>query len=211
MFCDEIIRKVYIGVIENDDVYSHDAFFDCYHDIAYHCTEGYRIVLETENYAISLTKNGVIKEKTEDLCEAEGEWLYPGTECIDDSEWVQLETTFFVGEKLISVTQKDELYLLEFDDFLLKLIPHTRGDEIDGLNNKNHFSFNRILGCNRHLKRKCPICDGEGEILMDHVGDFVVRCKNCKKSTWAGMNLINAIDDWNNCELDCDLSDIIIE
>ena len=43
MFCEEPIQKVYIGVVEDDDVYSHNAFLDCYHDMAYHCTEGYRL------------------------------------------------------------------------------------------------------------------------------------------------------------------------
>ena len=56
-----------MGVVEDDDVYNHGAFLDCYHDIAYHCTEGYRIVLETENYAISLSSKGVTKERKEEL------------------------------------------------------------------------------------------------------------------------------------------------
>ena len=56
MFCDEKIIKVYMGVVEDDDVYSHNAFLDCYHDIAYHCTVGYRIVLETENYLLPLRR-----------------------------------------------------------------------------------------------------------------------------------------------------------
>ena len=213
MFCDEKILKVYMGVEEDDDVYNHNAFLDCYHDIAYHCTEGYRIVLETENYAISLSSKGVVKERKEELCENAGEWLQNGIETIEEDEppWVHFETTLFVGERLLSVIRQNNIYLVQFDDFNLKLIPHLDGDSIEGLHNKNHWSCNYVLGCERHLKKKCPYCDGDGEILLDFVSDYVVRCKKCKHSTYAGMNLIDAITDWNNSAVQCDLSDITIE
>ena len=201
-----------MGVVEDDDVYSHNAFLDCYHDIAYHCTEGYRIVLETENYAISLSAKGVIKARKEELCENTGEWLQNGIEIIEEDEppWVHFETTLFVGERVLSVTKQDDIYLIQFDDFTLKLIPHLE-DDIEGLYNKNHWSYNYIFGCERHLKKNCPHCDGDGEILLDFVSDYVVRCKTCNRSTYAGMNLIDAITDWNNGEVQCDLSDITIE
>ncbi len=213
MFCDEKILKVYMGVVEYDDVYSHNAFLDCYHDIAYHCTEGYRLVLETENYAISLCKNGVVKQDKNELFEQDGEWLQNGIEFFEDGEapWVHFETTLFVGERLMSVTKDNGIYLLKFDDFVLKIIPHENGNSIDGLHNQDHWSYNYVLGCDRHLKRKCPYCNGDGEILLDFVSDYIVRCKDCKKSTWAGMNLIDAIDDWNNGELNCTVDGIIIE
>lgn len=51
MFCNEPIRKVYIGQPEYNWNDTGNAFLDCYHDIAYHCTDGYRLLLETENYA----------------------------------------------------------------------------------------------------------------------------------------------------------------
>jgi hypothetical protein len=213
VFCDEKILKVYMGVVEYDDVYSHNAFLDCYHDIAYHCTDGYRLVLETENFAISLCKNGVVKQDKNELFEQDGEWLQNGIEFFEDGEapWVHFETTLFVGERLLSVTKESEIYLLKFDDFVLKIIPHENGDSIDGLHNQEHWSFNNVLGCDRHLKRKCPYCNGDGEILLDFVSDYIVRCKECKKSTWAGMNLIDAITDWNNGELNYMVDEITIE
>ena len=76
--------------------------------------------------------------------------------------------------------------------------------------NKDPCSYNRVLGCDRHLTWKCD-CRGDGEILMDFVGDYIVRCKNCKKATWANMELQSAIRDWNNGELHCVLDDITIE
>lgn len=213
MFCPEEILKVYIGVQEYDDAYSDNAFLDCYHDIAYHCTKGYRIVLETENFAISLCSDGVIKEGKEGLQERPNEWLQNGIEIIDrdDVPWVRFETTFFVGERVVSVDWENGIFLVQFDDFLLKIIPHACSDDVPGLRKEDHFSSNFVLGCDRHLKRKCPRCGGDGEILMDFVEDYVVRCKNCKISTWAGMTLIDAIEDWNAGEVECDLSDITIE
>ncbi len=213
MYCDEMIEKVYLGVIADDDVYSHYAFLDCYRDIAYHCTEGYRIVLETENYAISLSTKGVIKERKEELREKDGEWLRNGIEIMDDVEppWVLFETTLFVGEKLLSVVKENGIYVLQFDDFLLKIVPHLRGENINWLHYEDRRSYHYVLGCDRHLKRKCPDCGADGEILMDIVGDYIVRCKNCKRSTWAGMNTIDAIEDWNNGALNCTADDIIID
>lgn len=213
MFCNEKIVKVYIGVRENDDIYSHNAFLDCYHDIAYHCTEGYRIVLTTDNYAISLTANGVIKENLQQLCESPDEWLQDGIEFIEDDvlPFVSLESTLFVDERILSVEKKDNMFLVHFDDFLLKLIPHKNAESISELHNENHNAYNRVFGCDRHLKQKCPYCGGDGEILIDFVNDYVVRCKNCKKSTLASMDLICAIEDWNNSELHYDTSKITIE
>lgn len=213
MLCNEKVLKVYMGNVEYDGVCSHNAFLDCYHDIVYHCTDGYRLVLETENYAISLCKNGVVKQSKNELIERENEWLQNGIEYFEDGEapWVHFETTLFVGERLLSLTKDNDIYLLEFDDFILKIIPHEYGDSIDGLHNQDHWSYNYVLGCNRHLTSKCPYCNGDGEILLDFVSDYIVRCKECKKSTWAEMNLIDAITDWNNGKLNCIADNIIIE
>ena len=155
MFCEEKILKVYMGVVEYDDKYSYSEFLDCYHDIAYHCTDGYRLVLETENYAISLCKNGVVKQDKNKLVERENEWIRNGIEYFEDGEapWVRFETTLFVGERLLSVVKDNDIYLLEFDDFTLKIIPHENGDCIVGLQNQDHWSYNYVLGCDRHLKR----------------------------------------------------------
>ena len=203
MFCEEPIQKVYIGVVEDDDVYSHNAFLDCYHDIAYHCTEGYRLVLVTEHYAISLCAKGVMKENKEALCERAEEWLQDEIELF--------ETTLFVGERLLSVTQENHVYLLQFEDFTLKLIPHADNKAIEGLRNQGHGNYNYVFGCDRHLKSKCPHCGGDGEILLDFVNDYIVRCKACKHSTWASINVANAIEDWNAGKLNCIVDNITIE
>lgn len=212
MYCEEPIKKVYTGVVEDDFVYSHNAFLDCYHEIAYHCTQGYRLVLETENYAISLSCNGVTVEKKEDLREKRGEWLQSGVELFEEDEpyYVSPETTLLVGERLISVTDNGEYYSLRFDDFDMRLVPHRDSSEVEDFSCSLHGSYHHILGCDRHLKEKCPHCKGDGEILLDFVKDYVVRCRRCKRSTYAEMCLTDAIDCWNEGNAFCDLSDITI-
>ena len=60
MFCDEPIIRVYLGQDEYDSIDGADAFLDCYHDLAYHVTEGYRIVLETENHQNCITTAEIV-------------------------------------------------------------------------------------------------------------------------------------------------------
>ena len=56
MFCDEPVIRAYMGDCELPDG---NAFFDCYHGIVFHVSDGYRIVLETEHFYISLSSEGV--------------------------------------------------------------------------------------------------------------------------------------------------------
>lgn len=213
MFCEEPIQKVYIGVVEDDDMYSHNAFLDCYHDMAYHCTEGYRLVLVTEHYAISLCAKGVLKENKDALCEHSGEWLQDGIELFegDEPSYILFETTLFVGERLLSVGKENGIFLLQFDDFTLKLIPHSDTNTIEKISPRLHGTYNYIFGCDRHLKSKCPHCGGDGEILLDFVNDYIVRCKACKRSTWASVSIIDAINNWNAGELHCIVDNIAVE
>lgn len=216
MFCNEPIIAAYDGRREYDDI--KNAFFDCYHDLAYHVTKGYRIVLETEHYYISLASTGVIisdKNRSIEEFEEDGEWLdsFVHTDSTDseDSPWIEYEATLFVGERLLDVQDCDGLFLLNFDHFDLKIIPHDLdADDVASLNYKDDWSYRHVYGLERFIRKKC-ICGGSGELLMDFVSDYVVRCKECKKSTWAGMNAIDAIDDWEAGELHCELPDITIE
>ncbi len=218
MFCNEPIIAAYEGQREYNDIKNADAFFDCYYDLAYHVTKGYRIVLETEHYYISLASTGVtISDKngsTEEF-EEDGEFLDPfvHTDFCEQgySPWVDYEATLFVGERLIDVQVCNGLFLLYFDHFNLKIVPHDLDeDTVPSLKNKDHWSYNHVYGLERFIRKKCA-CGGTGELLMDFVSDYVVRCKDCKKSTWAGVNAIDAIEDWEAGELHCELPDITIE
>ena len=217
IFCNEPIIAAYEGRHEYDDI-KNGSFFDCYHDLAYHVTKGYRIVLETEHYYISLTSTGVnISNKNRSIAEFEedGEWLDPfvHTDCCNqgDPPWIDYEATLFEGEKLLDVQDCDGRFILKFDHFDLKIIPHdSNADDVPSLNNKYYWAYNHVYGLERLIRKKC-ICGGAGELLMDFVSDYVVRCKECKKSTWAGMNAIDAINDWEAGRLYCELPDITIE
>ena len=215
MFCDEVITKVYMGIADDPAIPAPEMFLDCFYEMAYHCTEGYRIVLETDHYAISLSSIGVTKESKQNLRERDNEWLRPGLEYMEEFEneppWVDFETTLFVGERVRSVEDTENGFLVKFDDFELKIIPHKYAEEILAPRPKYHFSYRHVLGCDRHLKAKCPHCGGEGTILLDFVEDYIVRCRECKRSTWAGMNLIDAIEDWNSGTVPCDTTHIVIE
>ncbi len=216
IFCDEPIIAGYEGSREYRNIDGANAWFDCYHDIAYHVTEGYRFVLETKNFYLSLGHNGVIKtpkESSIEEYEQEGEWLEPFIHDLEDDEpWVGYKSTLFVGERLLDVRQVDNYYLLVFDDFQMKLIPYKLHDNTfpSSLRNENQWSYNHVLGAERHLTAKCP-CGGEGELLLDFVSDYVVQCKHCQKSTWAEMVAEDAIKEWNEGQIQCDLSDITIE
>ena len=212
MFCDEPVIRVYLGSREYDDLEGANAFLDCYHDLAYHVTEGYRMVLETASWFISLDINGATKESKYSLREHPGECLQDNAKVLDpdDEPFTGFETTLFVGERLHTVEKANGVYFLIFDDFTFKVIPYELGAMSHSLRYKNHWSYNFVHGCDRLLKRICD-CGGSGEILLDFVGDYVVRCQKCKKSTWANMVLQSAINDWNASVVPCDLSDITIE
>ena len=219
MFCDEKIVNVFMGQNEYHDIEGANCWFDCYYDIAFHTTEGYRIVLETEHYMISLGADGVnIQDKKEFkpcdnewLAETVHNWMDKTESGIEYETIVDFENTLLVGQRLLSVEKVEKYFILNFDDFELKLVPYNLNEDIQSLRNKDHWSYNYVLGFDRFLKRKCPHCGGDGEVLLDFVSDYIVRCKKCKQSTWAEMQIRHAIENWNKGEVQCDLTNITIE
>ena len=222
LFCDESVIAVYHGYSKDDFIEGSDEFFNIFDELAYHVTKGYRIVLETEHFYISLGHSGVIK--TEKNCSIEefaleNEWLDPFVHDLgeDKSPWIEYESTLFVGERLCNVQQIENYYLLTFDDFQMKLIPYKMYDDhfptmspCPDHRSENFWNYLRVLGTERYLTVKCH-CGGKGELLLDFVSDFVVRCQKCKLSTWAKMTADEAIKEWNDGHIQCDLSDITIE
>lgn len=211
VFCDEKIIAVYLGQNEYHDIEGANCWFDIYHDIAFHTTEGYRLLLETDSYMISLGADGVSVTNKDEFKPIEHEWLEEYVHNLDDEVIVNFETTLLVDQRILTVDKNDDFYLIQFDDFSLKLYVYELGKMDKTLHNRDHWSYNNVLGFDRFIKTKCPLCGGEGEILLDFVSDYVVRCKSCKKSTYAEMQLRYAIDLWNDGEVQCDLSDITIE
>ena len=215
-FCNEPIIACYRGCGECDDIGGSDEWFDVYYDIAYHVTAGYRIILETEHFYISLSHGGVTK--AEKNCTVK-EFLQDG-ECLEslihevkgsEQPWIEYEYTLFVGERLLDVQSFEDHYVITFDDFEMKLIPHRLHDnDFPGLRSSDPWSYHRVLGSERFLTGKCN-CGGEGELLLDFVSDYVVRCRRCKHSTYAKMIAIEAIEEWKAGRIQCDASDIAIE
>lgn len=207
MFCNDPVIRVYEG-----SMFGHmasDSVLNCCSGIAYHCTPGCRMILETRHELISIGASGVQRQarvpigqiaKSGEQIEAFGDGS-PGTTGID------YEHTLFVGQRLLSVGQdSDSEYTLHFDDFCMRVVPHDQTDDISGFCPENHM-WHRVHGCEKKITRTCS-CGGEGELLLDYVSDFVVRCKVCGKSTRAELYAIRAIEDWNHSNTLCDCSDI---
>ncbi|MBQ8717490.1 MAG: hypothetical protein IJY43_06580 [Clostridia bacterium] len=216
IFCEEPIIAVYEGQREQDDLFGANAFLDCYHDLAYHVTDGYRIILETQSFYIFLSANGITKDRksyTIDDLRRAGELIEPFTYHPNDKEhiWIEYPSTLFVGERLLKIEEAEGFYLLDFDDFKFKVVPHEFNESnFPSLCKKDHWSYHYVLGAERHINSKCS-CGGEGELLLDFVCDYVVRCKKCKRSTLANMLACDAIRDWEEGYVECDLSDITID
>ena len=211
MFCNEKIIAVYLGQNEFHNIDGANCWFDIYHDIAFHTTEGYRLLLETDCYMISLGADGISITNKNEFKPIEHEWLEEYVHTFDDEIIVNFQTTLFVGQRILTIEKHESYYLVQFDDFSLKLHIYDLGKMDITYHNEDDRSYNNVLGFDRFIKAKCPFCGGEGEIFLDFVCDYVVRCKSCKKSTCAEMQLRHAIDNWNNGEVYCDLSNIAIE
>ena len=198
MFCNETIEKVYLGQPEYHDEGNY--FLDCYYDMTVHLCGQYRLILETASFFLSLESSGVIKlDKTGpiDSIAHDGEWIDP---CIHvdegfDDAWVDYESTLFVGERLLSVTEIDSGYLLTFDDFELKLLPHLTDNDFPYY---PPHSYSRVYGTERLIK-KCS-CGGTGELILDFVSDYGIRCNKCHRGTSANPCACDAIDEWNSID-----------
>lgn len=200
MFCSEPVLRVYRGIREGDARPEEKAFLDCCGGIVYHTADGDRFVLETERYYISLSCGGVSLEPKVtpiELYEQPGEWLMP---LFDDNErdsgepaWIEYEQTLFCGERLLEVSETDGIYTLAFEDFAMRIVPHKTNEEI---RRQRTAKYSRLCGVERLLKKPC-ICGGEGELFLDFVSDYFVRCAKCKRATWAQMTAQSAIDEWN--------------
>ena len=204
MYCDETIKRIVFGI--NDDesgVFPLVCFWT--NPLKYHAIEGNRIILITDNWAISLGCNGVSKEPIEEFHEKECEYFMDGIDDVeDDVPWVTTEATLFTGERLERVNNVDSYYSLEFTDFKLNIIPHDLQDDLLKYMQHKH-KYDRVYGMDRLLTRKCD-CGGTPQMVIEFVDDFMVCCKECGKSTWANMNAIYAIEDWNDGEIGCELT-----
>lgn len=198
MFCEEKIIAVY-QVIPDDESSTPDAYLECYHGLDFYIPPEISIILETENHYLALRATGVCKyPKTDDFCK--DKWWMPYITIVEEDEeeppFVSYESTLFVGERLCSVEEKNGEFLLQFDDFLLRILPYALGDDVYPLGDSAPDFCHRVYGADRLLTRRCT-CGGRGELLLDFVEDYFVRCRDCKVSTWSYMDAQDAIEEWN--------------
>ena len=155
--------------------------------IEYRVTDGYWMVFQTENDFISIGADGVTRYETMPFMSPD----YVISK-VDSDSIESLETTLFVGERLIQVEKEEHRFVLRFDDFTMYLYPYTA----DCFWYEQNATDLPIKGFERHITRKCE-CSGEPELMLDFVSDFYIRCGKCHKSTWAAYELRSVIDDWN--------------
>ena len=198
MFCNEpiicVYERRYYGGKEQS---RHTAILRLTGNFEYHTTEGYWLVLQTDNFVISMGYDGVKKYHSMDEFCTEDE-LDP---LFDIDGWITTEETLFVGERICSVDKIENGWVVTFDHFRLHLYGYHESNarDIDQYSNATNRHIPLSVGTHL-LKRKCT-CGREGEIYLDFVGDYFVRCNNCHASTWSEMCLIYAVDEWNNSDL----------
>lgn len=161
--------------------------------------DGDRLILETDNYIVSVFNNEVVKSiKTCAVVdmETEREAIQPCYQTDDEMNeiiWIDYEHTLFSGEKLMSVDKRGEQIQLIFDDFKVGVMSYDKLDE-----NKvcSVYDDINVLGAERLITRKCS-CGGTGKLQLDFVGDYGVNCDRCNLGTWDSMWACDAIKDWN--------------
>ena len=203
MFCDEKIVSVYLQRFKYD--YPGAAFsFDYFDDIVFYTTDEYKIVLETKNHMLSIGASGIFNYQKSDFVLGDSERLenniveLPG----DDECCIGFETELFVGERLLNVEKKKDIFLLTFDDFTMRVMPfHYKELNSEG-KCRDLLAFNRVAGCDRYIKRNCN-CGGTAEILYRSLPGYIVRCKNCNKSTAGFDTVFEAADSWNSEKVLC--------
>ncbi|MGN1122317.1 MAG: hypothetical protein ACI4RV_08110 [Eubacteriales bacterium] len=194
MFDSWKIVKVWEVSFRDDRIKDNNAFFCFSPLIEYRVTDGHWMVFQTENDYISIGANGVKRYETMPF--ATPEYDVSEVDFVDEDDSIEgIETTLFVGERLIQVDTEENRYVLHFDDFTMYLYPFAADDFWYACNAE----YLPIKGFERHITRKCE-CGGEPELMLDFVSDFYIRCSKCHKSTWATYELRSVIDDWNNNE-----------
>lgn len=149
VFCDDPVIRVYEG-----SMFDHmrcDAVFNCYCGIAYHCTRGFRMILETQHELISLGADGVERQVRVPIEQIEkpGEQIEAFGDGSVGTMGIDYEYTLFAGQRLRSVKRcEDGTYALCFDDFCMSVVPHEHVDEIDAFCKEDH-AWYRVYGCEK--------------------------------------------------------------
>ncbi len=175
----------------------HNAYLHTTGELEYHVTEGYWILLESENYYVTIGYDGAQKyQKPYTFPSEKYDWWYNG-----DDEYIDWRETLFSGQKIHCIEKKDDYQVICFDDFNLNLYIYNQCDNMDVFYGTKDAGVN-VVSVGGHLVKKCS-CGGKAEILSDIRGDFAVRCNSCHKATYIDMVLKEQIDAWNNDDSPC--------
>ena len=163
----------------------------------YHVTEGYWLLLETENCYATIGFDGVqIYKKPYVFPEDKFEWWYNG-----DEEWIDCKDTLLSGQRIHSIETSEDYQIIYFDDFEMRLYIYGETDEFD-LDGGTFGVGNNVMAVGGHLAKKCN-CGGKAEILCDERSDYAVRCSVCHTATYFDMILKEQIEEWNNGHTAC--------
>ena len=175
----------------------HNAYLHTTGAFEYHVTEGYWMLLESENYYVTIGYDGVQKyNKPYVFDEAKFEWWYNG-----DEEWTDYKDTLLEGQKIHSIEAQDGYQTIYFDAFKLDLYVYGSDDEFNA-NTGTFGDGKNVMAVGSHLLKKCS-CGGNAVILCDERSDFAIRCSTCHKATYFDMILKERIDAWITGDSPC--------
>lgn len=192
MFCQEpIIKVMHLEIKEALQPKWYNSLLQITHSFEYHTTDGLWILLETENFYITIGYDGVIKY--------EKPYQFPldkfDINNAGDGETSCYQEMVFVGQHICEVTTIANVITVCFDNFNLKLYTYTEKDE-KWFEGRGFTHGDEIVPIGTHLLKNCS-CGGQPEIYLDGVDDFFIRCKKCHKSTYADMWFKVCADAWN--------------
>ena len=161
--------------------------------VEYNVTDGIWRVLQTEKDYIVLGADGVKTYDVLPFTEPEYHVIEQSNTSNDtDERFITFDTMLFTGERLLYVTEEENRFRLQFDDFKMYVNPYDR----------MHFTYYDDslylpFHCyDRYLRKRCS-CGGKAELMFDHVNDFFIRCDSCHRRTYSFCDLEGIIDDWN--------------
>lgn len=189
---EKIVKAFYMArCAEETDEYMFLFFSPC---VELYVAKGSWLVFQTESGYVLIGADGVsFTKRLDDYRFPEYDFWDYGDEN-EDPPIVALETTLFVGERLLRMEKTRETYRLIFDHFSLETYPFSE----DRQYTPGFQSCYIPIPCfERHIERKCS-CGGQGQVMLDRVDDFFVRCEKCHRATWSQWHLPSVIEEWNN-------------
>lgn len=186
MFCDEPIRNVWRmqDGFGDEELWEYPDY-SLKDEIVYHGLPGFWIVFETEHCYFSVGMDGLKQYVSiEELrCGGREVWRNPVT---------GIEELVFSGERINSVEEAADGWMIGFDHLQMKVLRHEKSDEYEGPG----YPVETPIYWLEHVLKDC-ICKRKPQFRMDRHGDFYVVCLMCNRYTEAGYDPAWAVNAWN--------------